>query len=70
MIRRVGLASQGPGDEDLAAATTERPLPAAGAEELGGALPEAPPLPIPTVAPERGVPPVSEDFTLRRGMKI
>lgn len=51
---------QGPGDEeDLAAATTEEPLTAAGAEETGGALPEGPPLPIPTVAPERGVTPVS-----------
>ncbi|KAJ8794522.1 hypothetical protein J1605_018975 [Eschrichtius robustus] len=67
------VVTSGPGDEDLAAATTEQPLPAAGAEELGGALPEAPPLPIPTVAPERGVPPVgveAEGSSLGWGLDV
>ena len=70
MIPRVGLAFYGPGDDDLAAAAAEEPLISSGAEELSGVPPEGPPLPLPTVAPERGGAPVSEGFTLRRGMKI
>lgn len=64
------MASQGPGDEDLAAVTTEEPLTAAGADALGSTPPEGPPLPLPSVAPERGTPPVSEDFTSHRVVKI
>lgn len=51
---------QGPGDEeDLAAATTEEPLITARGEESGSPPPDGPPLPLPTVAPERRVTPVS-----------
>lgn len=62
MIPLAGFALQGPGDEgELAAAVTAEPLPTAEAEapEVGGSLPERPPLPVPTVASERGVTPVS-----------
>lgn len=56
----VGFASQGSGeDEDVAAAATGEPLPGTVAEELDGSPPGGPPLPIPTVASERGVTPVS-----------
>ena len=56
MIPLVGFAFQGSGDEeDLAAAATEEPLPVTVAEELDSSPPERPPLPIPTVASERGV---------------
>ena len=60
MTPLVGFAFQGPGDEeDLAAASTEEPIPLAVAEELDSTLPEGPPLPVPTVASERTVTPVS-----------
>lgn len=70
MIPLAGFALQGPGDEeDLAAAATEEPLTAAVAEELDGTLPEGPPLPVPTVASERAVTPVSgiRDTEIWRG---
>lgn len=69
MIPLVGFAFQGSGDEeDLAAATREEPLPGTVAEELDSSPPEGPPLPIPTVASERGVTLVSGIEAQRFGM--
>lgn len=60
VIPFVGFVFQAPGDEeDLTPTATEEPLTVAVAAELDSTLPEGPPLPMPTVASERVVTPVS-----------